>query len=310
MRVLVTGASGYLGRAVVHVLHNAGYRVSALVHHASPAFPDTVEVHHGDVCDRDTVLPAVRGVDAVVHLVALTHGRESVEHPARFVRINTGGTANVLDALESVAAAHGACPRFVFTSTGAVYGTPERQPIAEDEVFAPQNPYAASKIAAEQLVSWQARAGSVATMTLRIFSLAGGFNGHADPDESRIIPRAIAAAAGRVSHVDINGDGSVVRDYVHVVDAATAVLAALEAAEPGQHRAFNVGATPASVGDIVKTVESVTGCEVLVAHHPAHSGDAPELRADTTAIRCELGWKPTRSALEDLVRDQWEAGGG
>jgi UDP-glucose 4-epimerase len=304
VRVLVTGASGYLGSAVVRQLLEADHHVGVLVHRAEPRHPDDVEFHHGDVLDPASLPPAVRGVDAVVHLAALTRVRESFEQPARYYRANVGGSANLLEALDGAASSRGIRPRLVLASTGSVYGTPQRQPIGEDTPPDPQNPYADSKVATERLVGWQAAQGSLAAATLRIFNIAGADHGVADPEETRIIPRVAAAALGRIPQVDVYGDGTAIRDYVHVSDVASAFTAALEYVEAGRHDVFNVGATPASVIDILRTAADITGVRVPVVHHAAHPGEAAELRADTGRIRQRLSWSPSRSGLRRIIEDQ------
>lgn len=306
MRVLVTGATGYLGRVVVDQLLQADYGVAALVRGAA-ALPAAVEQRRGELLDPCSLGAAVDGVDAVLHLGALTGARASVARPARYYAVNTGGTAALLDALAQQTARTGRSVRFVFASTAAVYGTPVRQLISEDTPPDPPNPYAASKLAAEQLTGWQASTGSITATTLRIFNVAGAVYKHRDIADSRIIPRAVAVAAGRLSHVDVNGDGSAVRDFVHVRDVAAALVLALQTGEPGVCRTFNVGATLASVADILRTVEHVTGRLVPTHHHPASPYEALELRADTTRIRVALGWRPERSQLTQLVADQWAA---
>jgi UDP-glucose 4-epimerase len=282
MVVLVTGASGYLGRAVVSSLAAAGHQVRALA---------------GDILEA--LGPAVAGVDAVVHLAALTRVRSSFEEPIRYFQVNVTGTLNLLEAV-----APGT--RFVFASSASAYGTPISQPIKEDCPLNPLNPYAASKAAAESALGWAATTGRVSATTLRVFNLAGAVDGHGDPDPTRILPRAVAAAAGTLSHVDINGPGSAIRDFVHISDAAAAFVMALESDSAG-HRVYNVGAIPASVNDILAATRDLTGKPVPVVHHPAHPGEAPDLRADTTRIRTELGWSPTHTTLTPLIRDQWHA---
>jgi UDP-glucose 4-epimerase len=285
MVVLVTGASGYLGRAVVACLADAGHQVRALA---------------GDLLDP--LGSAVAGVDAVVHLAALTRVRSSFEEPIRYFQVNVTGTLNLLDAVPSGT-------RFVFASSASAYGTPISQPITEDCPLNPLNPYAASKAAAESALGWAASASRVSATTLRVFNLAGAVDGHGDPDPTRILPRAVAAAAGTLSHVDINGPGTAIRDFVHITDAARAVLLALSVPSAG-HRVYNVGAIPASVNDILAATRDLTGRPVPVVHHPPHPGEAPDLRADTSRIRAELGWEPTHTTLAPLIRDQWDAVAG
>lgn len=291
MRVLVTGASGFIGRAVVGRLLAADHHVRVLTHAA--ACRDGLESVRADLRDRASLGPALAGVEAVVHLAAAARVRESFERPLDYYEVNTGGTVNLL------AAADGPL-RVVYVSTGTVYGAPLAQPIAEDCPRAPSNPYAASKAAAEDVVAWTAGSGAIGAATLRVFNAAGG----ADRDGTRVITRAVGAAAGG-QPLTVLGDGSAVRDFVHVEDVAAAAVLALAHTEVGRHDVFNVGATAASVRDVVDAVERVTGRPVPLVRAPAHEGEVAELRADTTRLRSVLGWEPERSALDDLVRDQW-----
>ncbi|MET1075083.1 MAG: NAD-dependent epimerase/dehydratase family protein [Umezawaea sp.] len=289
MRVLVTGASGFIGRAVVEHLLATGHEPRVLTH-AAPG-PDGVEAVHGDLLDRASVARAAADVDAVVHLAAVGRVRESFEEPLRYYDLNVGGTLNVLAARPE---------RLVFASTGTVYA-PSAHPLTEDDPRAPATPYAATKVAAEDAVAWAARAGLVGAATLRLFNAAGG----GDRDTTRVITRAVEVAAGRVESLSVFGDGSAVRDFVHVRDVAAAVVLALGRTAVGRHDVVNIGATAASVQDVVAAVERVTGKPVRLAHAPAHEGEVPVLRADTSRAREVLGWEPRHSALDDLVRDQW-----
>jgi UDP-glucose 4-epimerase len=291
MRVLVTGATGYIGRAVVEQLQVNGHEPRILTHVSEVG---GVEAVRGDLLDAASVTRAAAGTDAVVHLAALGQIRESFEQPLRYYEVNVGGTLNILKALPR---------RLVFVSTASVYGTPSEQPITEDCPRRPANPYAASKAAAEDAVAWTALAGRIGAATLRLFNAAGG----GDRDESRLITRAVAVAAGRLESMTVFGDGSAIRDFVHVDDIARAAVLALEHCEVGRHDVFNVGATPASVRDVLESVARVTGREVPITREPAHPGEVREIRADTTRIRTALGWDPRDSALDQLVLDQWRA---
>ena len=274
MEIFVTGASGYLGHAVVRCLTAAGHLVRPLT---------------GDVL----AVSDLPRVDAVVHLAAATRVRESFTDPVRYFQVNTTGTLNLLGAVP-------AATRFVLASTASVYGSVTGA-IPEDHPLAPQNPYAASKAAAESAVGW----GSESAVILRLFNLAGAVDGFGDPDATRILPRCVAAARGTVSHVDIHGPGTAVRDFVHVSDAARAFVAAVE--RPEASGVYNVGAIPASVNDIVAATRRVTGSPVPVVHHPPHPGEAVDVRADTTRIRTELGWRPEHNTLDPLILSQYES---
>ncbi|WP_447005166.1 NAD-dependent epimerase/dehydratase family protein [Saccharothrix isguenensis] len=276
MRVLVTGATGYVGRVVMAELVAAG--------HTSIPFT-------GDVRSRDG-LAGFGDVDAVVHLAAVARVRESFDDPVRYYDVNVGGTVNLLRSPP---------PRFVLASTAGVYGTAGVPVVGEDRPRAPSNPYAASKAAAEDVLAWAAATGRVGAVALRLFNVAGG----GDRDDTRVITKACGVAAGRVPSMEVFGDGSAVRDFVHVRDVARAFVTAVEHCGEG-YEALNVGATPASVADVLDAVERVTGRPVPVVRRPAHPGEVREQRADTERLRA-LGWAPTCSDLDALVRDQWAA---
>jgi UDP-glucose 4-epimerase len=297
MRVLVTGAAGYIGSAVVQALAGNGHEPVALVHHKA-ALAD-VEAKQGDLLDSSSLAGALDGVDAVCHLAGLTSGRESFERPVEYFRVNVSGTLALLEAMAS-----SGVRQLVFASTAAIYGTPDRQPMNEDLPDNPPHPYAASKAAAEAAIGWQARTGALGATVLRIFNAAGG----EDPDPWRLLPRVLAVAAGRSEQLEINGDGSVVRDYLHVADVGDALVAAVEhTTELGTSRPYNIGSGIAtSVMDIVAAAERVTGRPVPVVHRPAVPEPAA-LICDPTRARAELGWKPRSSDLDHIVRDAWTA---
>ena len=245
-------------------------------------------------------------VDAVCHLAALTLVRESFEQPARYFRVNVTGTLNLLDAMTGEAPRSGHKLRLVFASTCAVYGAPERQPITEAQIPVPGNPYGASKLAAETAIGYQATLGAIGAVTLRTFNVAGASDGHGDQDTTSIIPRTLLAAAGEADSLTINGDGSAIREYIHVSDLARAYVAALDVAEPG-HRVYNVGSgVGVSVREVIEATERITGRPVPVRWGKPTS-ESRELRADSSLIKADLGWQPSRSTLDTIVTNAWQA---
>jgi UDP-glucose 4-epimerase len=304
MRVLVTGATGFVGRAVVRQLTMAGHSV---VGFARKSMPCSCELRTGDILDLAGLEQVVKGADAVCHLAALTLVRESFEEPVRYFRVNVSGTLNLLDAMNAEAQRCGRPLRLVFASTGAVYGAPERQPITEAQEPAPGNPYGASKLAAETVIGYQVALGAISAVTLRTFNVAGAVDGHGDPDTSRIIPKTLLVAAGQADRLNVNGDGSAIREYTHVCDLARAYAAALDVADPAGHRIYNVGSgVGVSIREVIEITERITGRPVPVRWGPPVR-EPRELRADSSRINAELGWRPTRSNLETIIADAWQA---
>ncbi len=304
MRVLVTGATGFVGRAVVRQLTMAGHSV---VGFARTSMPCSCELRTGDILDLAALEQVMEGAGAVCHLAALTLVRESFDEPVRYFRVNVAGTLNLLDAMNAEAQRSGRPLRLVFASTGAVYGAPERQPITETQQPAPGNPYGASKLAAETAIGYQAALGAISAVTLRTFNVAGAVDGHGDPDTSRIIPKTLLVAAGQADRLNVNGDGSAIREYTHVCDLARAYAAALDVAEPAGYRIYNVGSgAGVSIREVVEITERITGRPVPVRWGPPVR-EPRELRGDSSRINTELDWHPTQSSLETIIADAWKA---
>lgn len=308
MRVLVTGAFGFVGSAVVRHLTLAGHEVVALTHRP-PEVPvpasSASEVVHADVRDAQAILAAVTDVDAVCHLAALSLVRESFEQPAEYQQVNATGTRLMVDALTAKAAKSGRPVLFVHASTHAVYGAPEHQPIVEDTPLAPMSPYGQSKADAEDAVATASSTGALSAVCLRLFNVAGAVAGMTDTEQGRIIPRTLAVATGRIPILEVNGDGGTIRDFVHVEDVASAFLLALAACRQGAYAVYNVGATAASILDIIAVTEQITSRAIPVTHNPPK----PEPRvitADTTRIKRELSWAPKRSSLSQIIGDAWD----
>lgn len=298
----MTGAAGYVGYAVGRRLVAAGHEVVGLVRRPEriPALPAGAEPLIADLLDAGALRAALTGpFDGVCHLAALTRVRESLRHPLRFFSTNVQGTVNLLEALPPGPV------RIVHGSTAAVYGTPDEQPIKETQPPAPTSAYGASKLAAEHVVGFHSAAGAIGAIVLRTFNVAGSVDGRGDPDPTRLIPRALGVAAGRVPHLEVNGDGAAVREFLHVDDLAAAYVLALEAARPGPPRVYNVGSgRGASVREVLDMVEEVTGRPVPRVRNPPQP-EPPLLVADCSAVRRDLGWRPEHSDLRRIVADSW-----
>jgi UDP-glucose 4-epimerase len=304
MRVLVTGAFGFVGRAVVRELLEAGHQVTAMTSRTGRAWSgpgsSAVTTVTADLLDPGSLAAAVSDTEAICHLAALTRVRESFDRPDEYAAVNAAGTESLIAA---VAGRREPVP-FVHASTSVVYGAPEQQPIDESCPPAPSSPYGITKLAADEALFKATLDGRAFGVSLRMFNVCGAIDGHGDPDLSRIIPKAVAVARGGFPELTVNGDGSAVRDYVHVKDVARAFALALAKAVPGEFEVYNIGATTATVAEIIDVTRQVTGQSIPVTHNPA-APEAPELRADTSKIRTSLGWVPVHSSLTEIITDAW-----
>ncbi len=312
MKVLVTGGAGYIGSVVASQLAGAGHETVVLDDlskgHAE-AVPEGTRLVRGNLLDGGFVRETLsEGFDAVLHFAALSLVGESVQEPERYYRNNVCGTLNLLEAMRESGA-----ERFVFSSTAAVYGEPEEVPIRETAPALPTNPYGSSKLAVDRLIGAVAEAHGLAATSLRYFNVAGasGRYGEDHHPETHLIPLVLKAAA-EGSSVKIFGtdyrtrDGTAVRDYIHVEDLGRAHLLALEAAEPGEHRVYNLGnGAGFSVREVVEAARGVTGREIDAVEAPRRAGDPPTLVASSEKIRADLGWKPEKPELEAMISDAW-----
>jgi UDP-glucose-4-epimerase GalE len=314
-RVLVTGGAGYIGSHACKALGRAGYDVVvfdnlAAGHREAVLGATLIE---GDVTDTSAVRAALRNhrIGAVMHFAGLLDVGESVREPARYYRNNVGGALSVLEAMaaESVTI-------FVLSSTCATYGEPTETPIPETHPQRPINSYGETKLAVERALPHFERAAGIRASALRYFNAAGadpeGELGEDHSPEIHLIPRAIEAATGgralQVFGADYpTPDGTCLRDYVHVSDLATAHLKALEAlTRGGPSGAYNLGTgRPQSVRQVIEAVERVTGRPVPWTVAPRRDGDPAVLYGAPQKAQAELGWLPSVSDLESIVRTAW-----
>ncbi len=325
MRVLVTGGAGYIGSVVADELLQAGHQVVVfdnLSHGHRQAVPKNAELVVGDLSDRASLdqLLQSRSVDAVMHFAALIEAGESMKAPEKFFRNNT---ANALTLVEAMLAAR--VKRFVFSSTAALFGNPERTPIEEDDPLHPTNAYGESKLLVERMLAWFHQIHGLRYASLRYFNAAGASRpdrGEAHQPETHLIPRILEVALGRAEHVNIFGtdyptpDGTCIRDYIHVSDLARAHLLALDALEselgnssPLIHMPliYNLGNGQGfSVREVVEVAREVTGHPVPVIESPRRAGDPAVLIASSEKIRRDLGWQPRFPDLKTIVESAWQ----
>jgi UDP-glucose 4-epimerase len=314
MRLLVTGGAGYIGSIVARHLINDGHDVVVLDNlerghrEAVPPGAGFVEC---DLRDLDAVRAAVEdSFSAVLHFAAFALVAESVEHPERYYRNNVLGTLNLLDAMRGASVS-----RLVFSSTCAVYGEPDEVPIPEGIPTRPTNPYGASKLATDGMISDFCAAHGLGAVSLRYFNVAGasGELGEDHEPETHLIPNVLRAAMGINPAVKIFGtdyptrDGTAIRDYIHIDDLAAAHLLALEATRAGEHQIFNLGnGNGFSVREVIAAAEAVTGNSIPTEEAERRPGDPPMLVAAGEKIRRELGWEPKKPSMTGMVADAWE----
>jgi UDP-glucose 4-epimerase len=313
VKLLVTGGAGYVGSIVARDLVAAGHEVVVLDnlkqgHREAVRSGARLEVR--DLLDRDGLFELLADrFDGVLHFAALALVGESVSHPERYWHGNVGGTLNLLEAMIEAGT-----KRLVFSSTCAVYGEPDRVPIAETAPFRPINPYGASKLAVDLLIGSFCVAHGLGAVSLRYFNVAGasGELGEDHDPETHLIPNILRAALGQNPCVEIFGtdyptpDGTAIRDYIHVDDLSRAHLMALHSARSGEHRIYNLGnGSGFSVRQVIAAAEAVTGGEIPTREANRRPGDPPTLVAASERIRSELGWAPEKAGLEQIVGDAW-----
>ena len=318
--VLVTGGAGYIGAHAVLALRAAGHGVVViddLSTGVASAVPAGVTLAVGDIGDRvllDRVI-ATRAVDAVMHFAGSVVVPESIERPLAYYRNNTVNSHGLIEAC----VAHGV-KRLIFSSTAAVYGIPDRLPVAEDAPTRPINPYGASKLMTETILSDTALAHDFRYVALRYFNVAGadrqGRCGQSTPAATHLIKVGCQVATGQRQGLSIFGsdyptaDGTGIRDYIHVSDLADAHVLALDyLSRGGASQVLNCGYGHGySVREVVRAIERATGQPLAVNQAPRRAGDPPALVADATRIRSVLGWRPHHDDLDSIVASAlaWE----
>ncbi|MFD5423905.1 UDP-glucose 4-epimerase GalE [Streptomyces sp. NPDC127084] len=308
---LVTGGAGYVGSVVVAHLLEAGHRVTVLDDLSTglrAGVPDGAEFVEGRVQDAARWLDP--GFDGVFHFAAYSQVGESVADPEKYWTNNVGGTMALLSAMRSAGVG-----KLVFSSTAATYGEPASTPITETDPTAPTNPYGASKLAVDHMISGHCTAYGLGAASLRYFNVAGAYGdcGERHDPESHLIPLVLEVALGTREAISVYGDdyptpdGTCVRDYIHVADLAEAHLLAMDRITTGEHLICNLGnGNGFSVREVIETVRKVTGHpvpEIAAARRP---GDPAVLVASAAAAHDRLGWSPSRADLAGIITDAWE----
>lgn len=317
MKLLVTGGAGYVGSVCAAHLLGAGHEVVVLDDLSTghrDAVPAGAALVEGELGATAGDVLAGGSFDGVLHFAARSLVGESVERPQRYWEGNVVASFRLLEAIREHSV-----PRLVFSSTAATYGEPDRTPIPETAATSPTNPYGASKLAIDHMITSYAHAHGLAATSLRYFNVAGA---HVDGEhrigerhavETHLIPLVLQVAGGTRESISIYGDdwptpdGTCVRDYIHVDDLADAHLLALEHATPGRHDIYNLGSGRGfSVLEVVETCRRVTGHPIPAVVAPRRGGDPAVLVASSDRAAEQLGWKPSRTEIERIVSDAWE----
>ena len=315
MKILVTGGAGYIGSVVVEETLRAGHETVVydnLVKGHRDMVADEAVFVEGDLLDSRTLENTIReyAIEAVIHMAAYSLVGESVSDPAKYYGNNVTAGLSLLDAMRACSVS-----KIVFSSTAAVYGEPEKQPIEESDRTMPTNPYGDTKLAFEHALKAYEHAYGLRYTSLRYFNAAGASErcGEIHDPETHLIPIVLQAAAGQRDFVDIFGndyptrDGTCVRDYIHVIDLARAHVKALEILDD-RSDIFNLGCggDGYSVKEVIETASDVTGLEIPTRVAGRRLGDPAVLVASSERIRSELGWQPEFQDLRVIIESAWK----
>lgn len=314
--VLVTGGAGYIGSHTSEELIKEGVPVVVL-DNLTTGHREAIRARHfykGDIADAGLVRHIIREhqIQSVIHFAAKSLVSESILRPELYFYQNTVKSFAFIEA-----AIKAGVKNIVFSSTAAVYGIPERTPIREEAALAPVNPYGASKRMIEEFLGWMGKVHGIKWAALRYFNAAGaspdGSLGEDHRPETHLIPLVLQTALGLREKVSVLGtdyatpDGTCIRDYVHVIDLASAHILALRALESGlPDHILNAGTGKGiSVLEIIEKSIALTGHKISVVHEGRREGDPPILVADCASVKAVLGWEPKYSSPENILSSAW-----
>ena len=311
MHIFVTGGAGYIGSICSEELINAGHQVTIfdnLTEGHRAALEPRARFIEGDLAHRDVILQAVAESkpDAIMHFAANALVGESMTNPSKYFRNNVAAGINLLDA-----AVEGGVKKFIFSSTCATYGTPEKVPMDERLPQKPINPYGESKLMFESVLKWYSQIHGLVCVNLRYFNAAGASVqfGEDHRIETHLIPNVIKVALEQRDKCEIYGDkyatpdGTCIRDFIHIHDLAAAHMLALNREQSAN---YNLGSGEGfSVKQVIDIVRKVTGHPIPVVVKEARAGDPPRLVASSHKIHSELGWRPKYNKLQPIIESAW-----
>ncbi len=315
MRVLVTGGTGYIGATAVEILLTQGYEISILddcsMGHADTV-PAGVRFIQGSLLNPSEVADALTGCDAVMHFAGKSLVGESVEKPDLYHSVNVDGSRILLDEMHKQS-----IKKIVFSSSAATYGEPKTVPILETSETHPTNPYGATKLAIDYMITQEATTRGISAASLRYFNVAGalkaqrGWLAERHDPETHLIPNVLRSTPD--NPVKIFGtdwpttDGTCIRDYVHVIDLIDAHIKALKSLDQPGHEIYNLGSGSGySVREVVAAASAATGHQIPFVDSPRRAGDPAVLIADISKAKAKLNWVPTRD-LNAMVSDAVES---
>ena len=315
MRVLVTGGAGYIGSHTVALLRARGDFVVVL---------DSLELGHreaigdtplvvGRTQDQSLVKQVIgdHQLEAIIHFAAYKAAGESMRNPAKYFDNNVSGSLSLLQAAQQAGVR-----RFVFSSTAAVYGTPQSLPVSEDAPLRPENPYGESKLLVERMMNWFDACHGLRGVALRYFNAAGAALDASNGEDPRfvqnLIPVVMNVATGRAAKVSVFGtdyptpDGTGIRDYIHVLDLAEAHARALDfLTAHNRSEVVNLGTgRGASVLEVLREARRASGVDIAAENTARRPGDPAAVWADNRKARTVLGWQP-RYGLREIVETAW-----
>ena len=312
MKILVIGGAGYIGSICTEVLLDDGHNVAVfdnLTEGHRRAVDSRAHFIEGDLADRSAIEAALSNSqpEAVMHFAASALVSESMAQPSKYFRNNIANGLNLLDAIVAVGV-----NKIVFSSTCAIFGRPERQPMDENLPTGPINPYGESKLAFERILRWYDEIHGLKFVSLRYFNAAGASArfGEDHRRETHLIPNVLKVALGQKASVEVYGtdyetpDGTCIRDYIHIVDLARAHILALDSAKS---EFYNLGTGGgASVREVIDVARKVTGRSIETVERSRRPGDPPRLVATSEKIKHELGWNPQFQSLEAIIESAWK----